>query len=247
MNKNGLTESENKPAYLKLVMIKEAAFKRYEELANTEKLQESMMTNNYLKALKIAARGGKLSEAQIKSLKVSAGMKAVLESATASQKFMRKIIENKKSKRALTEGEIDTAQTTLAAQDIADQIQTMIEKFADVKYKNLPALHDNIRNSQGVEAAEAFNTSLVSSLDVLTSTLEQVKGDVNNAVAVLTGQDVAMGDNDLDVDEFGASDELDLDMDIGDDEMDLGMDDDEGFDLDLEADEEEVDLGRERR
>jgi len=126
----------------------------------------------------------------------------------------------------------------------------MIEKFADIKYKELPALHDSIRNAQGVDQAESFNTQLVGSLDSLTSSLEQAKADVNNAVAELTGQEVAAGAGDLDLDGFGG-DEMggELDLGMGDEmDMDLDLDGDGGeFDLDLEADDEAVDLGRERR
>ncbi|NIT99970.1 MAG: hypothetical protein GWN01_03200, partial [Nitrosopumilaceae archaeon] len=85
------------------------------------------------------------------------------------------------------EGEIEQAQTTMAAQDIADRIQDMIGKFADIKYKELPALHDNIRDAQGVEAAQEFNETIVSSLDELTAALEEAKKNVDNAVYLLTG------------------------------------------------------------
>ena len=231
-------------------MLNEAASKHTFELTQS---QGPKMNNNYVTALKIAALGGKLSEAQIKSLKVSEGMRAVLESQESAQAFMRKIVESKKA--MLAESEIATAQTTLAAQDIADQIQSMIEKLADIKYKELPALQDSIRNAQGVEQADSFNTQLTSSLDSLNSALEQARGDVNNAVAELTGQEVAGGAGDLDVDAFGAGDDMGMggdDMGMGGD--DLGMGDEMGdelggdeFDLDLETDDDEVDLGRERR
>ena len=245
LNEN-LHSSENNASYMKLLMVNEAAFKRASELTETSQIKGSDMSKTYVTALKIAALGGKLSEAQIKSLQVSPGMQAILENQRTAQKFMRKIIESKKSRKALNESEIADAQTTLAAQDIADQIQSMIEKFADIQYKELPALHDSIRNSQGVEAAEEFNSSLLGSLGELTSSLESTKGDVNNAIAVLTGQEVAMGDDDLDLDAMDAGDDMDMDAEL---DLDMDMDGDAGeFDLDLEVDgDEDVDLGRERR
>ncbi len=248
LNEN-IHTSENNPSYMKLIMVNEAAFKRASEIIEAPQTKGSKMTNNYVTALKIAAMGGKLSEAQLKSLKVSSGMQSVLENQKKAQAFMRKIVEAKKAKRALNESEIANAQTTIAAQDIADQIQGMIEKFADIQYKELPALQDSIRNSQGVEAADSFNTSLLSSLGALTGALESAKSDVSNAIAVLTGQEVALGDDDLDLDAMdGAGD---MDMGMGGDELDLdmGVDDGEpGFDMDLEPDEDEVvDLGRGRR
>lgn len=241
---NDYYNSQNDASYMKLLMLKEAAEKRANEL--TRKLQESPMNQKLIQALKIAAQGGKLTEGQLADLGVSKSMQSVLRDATASRAFMRKIVEARKAKIALTEGEIDQAQTTIAAQDIADQIQSMIEKFADIKYKELPALHDSIRNAQGVDAAEQFNTSLTGSLDELTSSLEGAKKQVSDAIAVLTGQEVAgdMGDLDLGAEggeEGGMGDEED--MGLGDE-----GDEDLGIDLDFgDEDEDQVDLGRERR
>jgi len=247
--KHNLHESENNASYMKLIMVNEAADKQAIELTKTTQIQESKMENKLLtKALKIAALGGNLSEDQLKALRLSEGMTAVLRNQKTAQTFMRKIVESKKAKKLL-ENEIGQAQTTIAAQDIADQIQSMIEKFADIKYKELPALHDSIRNAQGVDAAEAFNTALTGSLDTLTSSLEGTKSDVNNAVAELTGQEVA-STGDLDLDGLEGGDELggELDLGMGDEmDMDLDLDGADDFDLDLEADDEEVDLGRERR
>jgi len=251
--KNDLYSSENNASYMKLLMVNEAADKRAAELTTSKQIQESEMNNKLLnKALKIAALGGTLSEGQLQALRISEDMQSVLRNQKTAQTFMKKIVESKKAKKLL-ENEIGQAQTTIAAQDIADQIQSMIEKFADIKYKSLPALHDSIRDAQGVESAESFNTSVSSSLDALTSSLEQAKGDVNNAVASLTGQEVAMGDGDLDLDSFDGGDEMggeeELDLGMGDMGDELGGDELGGdeFDLDLEADDEEIDLGRERR
>jgi hypothetical protein len=147
------------------------------------------------------------------------------------------------------EGEIDAAQTVLAAQDIADQIQTMIEKIADVQYKELPALQDSIRNSQGVSEAQQFTETVTDSMQELTQSLETAKSDVNDAIAVLTGQEVADPMGDLDID--GMDDDMDdddMDDDIGGDkgaEEELG----DEFDMEFEPDNEEeiAKLGRKKR
>jgi len=232
---NNLHESENNSSYMRLLMVNEAAAKRVTELTATTQIQESEMKNKLLtKALKIAALGGTLSEDQLTALRITESMKAVLTNKDTARTFMRKMVETKKASNAkkLMENEIGQAQTTIAAQDIADQIQTMIEKFADIKYKSLPALHDSIRDTQGVEAAGAFNDTVSGTLDELTTSLESAKGGVNNAVAALTGQEIAPGPNDLDLDGLdGAEGEAPAD----------------DFDMDLEADDEEIDLGRERR
>ena len=244
---HSLYESESNSTYMKLIMVNEAATRRATELTAAKTIQESDMENKLLaKALKIATKGGQLSEEQLTALRISDDMKAILRSQSLSESFMRKLVESKKSK--IMESEINQAQTTIAAQDIADQMQSMIEKFADIKYKELPALHDSIRNAQGVDAAESFNAQLVTSLDEVTASLESAKDDVNNAVAELTGEEVATGAGDLDLDDFGGEPEMDMDIDAEldlDGELEAG--DDTEFDVDLETDDEEVDLGRERR
>ena len=249
-NTQNLHESHNNASYMKLIMLSEAAYRRAEELSEIPQQQGNKMNRNYVKALKIAALGGKLSEAQLKALRVSQPLQQVLESKETARRFMRKIVESKKAKVALQESEIATAQTTLAAQDIADQIQTMIEKFADVRYKELPALQDSIRSSQGPEAAESFNTQVLQSLEGLTAALESSKQDINGAVAMLTGEEMAMGDGDLDLDavEGGVDMGMDDEMDLGMDDMGMGGEEEMGgdFDMDLEPD-DDVDLGRERR
>ena len=180
---NNYHNGQSNSSYMKLLMLKEAAEKRAHELYN---LQESTMNKKLASALKIAAAGGTLTESQLADLNVSETMKSVLRNATSAKDFMVKIVESRKAKQALNENDIGQAQTTIAAQDIADQIQGMIEKFADIKYKELPALHDSIRNAQGVEQAQSFNDSLTMSLEELTSSLEAAKSEVNSAVAVLT-------------------------------------------------------------
>lgn len=241
-------KAETNPKYLKLKMIEEAVQLRISNIRSNLKDYKSgsqTMTPKYVKALSAVASGTRLKESTIQSLGVTEGLAKVLESRTSSIALIRKIVESKQSKQALNEGEIDSAQTTLAAQDIADQIQTMIEKFADIRYKELPALQDSIRNSQGVEEASAFNDTVLTSLEQLTGSLETAKVEINNAVATLTGSELAPMDGDLDLDDMegGMGDEMGMD--------DMGMDDDLGgeFDMDFEEEpqEEFTDLGRARR
>ncbi len=253
--------AEKNPTYLRLKMVEEAVSIRIANLAKelSTKLNEGSrtMTPKYVKALRAVASGKKLKESQIKSLKVSRGLRQILESRKTSIAFMRKLVEAKRAgKQALTEGEIDTAQTTLAAQDIADQIQTMIEKFADIRYKELPALNDSIRNSKGVEEANSFTETVLGSLESLTGSLETAKMEINNAVSGLTGGEMTPMGGDLDMDDMEGDIDIDADLEMGGDDMGMGGDDmgmggddmdlGDEFDMDFE-DEDELDLGRARR
>jgi len=247
------------PTYLRIKMVNEAAEMRIAELAkdyhNQFKVDLNKMDKNYVRALKKVVEGASLSKGQINKLNVSTRLKQILESRNASLRFMQKLVEAKKAgKRSIMESEVDTAQTILAAQDIADQVQSMIEKLADVQYKELPALQDSIRNNQGVEAASSFSDTVLDSLQTLTSSLESAKNDLNNAVNVLTGDEVAPVGGDLDLDGLEGEGEGDLelggddDIDLGDDEIDLGGEFDMDFDADVEdTDPDFTDPGRDRR
>mgnify|MGYP006282626341 CR=1 FL=1 len=245
---NGIHNSETDPSYMKMFMVKEAATKRINELLSENK-QEPQMTNNYVKALKKVAAGGSLSENEIKSLRVSPGLRKVLENRGQAIAFIKRIVENKRKQgRQLNEAEIDSAQVVLAAQDIADQVQDMIEKFADIQYKELPALQDGIRKEMGVDTATQFNDAVLSSLQSLTGALEQAKTDLSNAVAMLTG-DEQVGTGDLDLDDIDGEMDVDADVDM-DVDADLGREvGDEDFDLDFEEEPEDelMDLGRDKR
>jgi len=103
---------EKNPTYLRLRMIEEATSKRITDLVesytNRENSGTRTMTNSYVKALRAVAQGKTLSEAQIKSLKVSRGLRRILESRKLAVGFMRKIVETKsRNSVPLMEGEID--------------------------------------------------------------------------------------------------------------------------------------------
>jgi len=243
-SKHDVHTSQMNPSYLKLKMIKEAAELRTAKLLKTKhKLNERKMNKKYLKALKYVAEGKQLTKSQLSSINASTKLKSVLESSSSAKQFIKHYVE---TKRKLNESEIDQAQTILAAQDIADQVQTMIEKLVDVQYKQLPALHDSIRSTQGVEEAGTFNDSVLTSLRELTTNLETAKGDLNNAINVLTGQDVET----FDADSLTAGDDLEDETEL-DGEEEVNDEDLDDFDVDFEPeevnDEEVAKLGRERR
>jgi hypothetical protein len=95
-------------------------------------------------------------------------------------------------KRTLREAsEVETAQVVLAAQDMADRMQKMIEQTSEMLYKELPALTDSIKYELSTEKAQAFNQTAAAGLQGLLESLQASKGQMDTALAGLTGQ--AMG------------------------------------------------------
>ena len=101
-----------------------------------------------------------------------------VEVTTESQRSGRKLV---------TEGEVQQAQVVLAAQDMVDQIQKMIEQASNTQFKDLPALVSQIRLDQGPDQSSQFNQAATSALSALLQALQTAKDQLLGAVDVATG------------------------------------------------------------
>jgi hypothetical protein len=90
--------------------------------------------------------------------------------------------------RTLKESEVQQAQVVLAAQDMVDQMQKMIEDTTSMQFKELPALVDSIRNQVGIDQATQFNTDVSGALSGLVQNLQGAKQQLETALGVVTGQ-----------------------------------------------------------
>ena len=90
--------------------------------------------------------------------------------------------------RALTESEVQQAQVVLAAQDLVDSVQSMLEDVSEMQFKELPALVDSIRNQVGTAQADQFNTDATAALQGMLQNLQGGKQQLETALAVVTGQ-----------------------------------------------------------
>ena len=162
----------------------------------------------------------------------------------ASRPKARIVIENE---------EVEKSQVVLAAQDMVDSVQKMVEDVSDMLVKELPALVDSVQSEIGANESETFNSQVSEALSSLTAALTQSKTTLQSALNSITGQGDASGfDTDADL----GGDDLGMGDDMGGD--DLGMGDDMGADLgaDAEAGADEFDApptpplggaGREKR
>lgn len=82
--------------------------------------------------------------------------------------------------RQLNEGEMGKSEAILAAKDMVDSIQDMLEKVSKMQVEQMPALIDTIRDQIGNEQADQFKNSvgqlLVGMIDQLTQAREQADG-----------------------------------------------------------------------
>jgi hypothetical protein len=126
--------------------------------------------------------------------------------------------------------EVEKSQVILAAQDLVDQIQKMIEQVSKMNAEELPAVVNGISNEIGTAESETYNQSTSQCLTTLLQSLSTAKSDLTSNLGQITGAESA------------ASDAFDAGVEDG--EMDAGMDDGMGDEtaMDMPEPEETPDL-----
>ena len=229
--------SERDPAYLKLLMIESGLKGRLKEVAPVVPGQPAAG------AVPIDTKDPKVQAAMKKS---QAGQPL----NTEEQKYVGAVAasampkESRLGRRRLKESELQSAQVVLAAQDMIDRIQKMLEEISEMQFKDLPALTDSIKNDMGIDQATQFQSASAAALTQLLSSVQQGKTQMEAAQGTLTGQaPVVPGQDPM---AAPADPNMDPNMDA---ELDLDVD----ADIEPADDEEEptplggAGLGRERR
>jgi hypothetical protein len=111
---------------------------------------------------------------------------------------------------ALTEGEVEQARVTMAARDMVDTIQDLVEKIGKMQNEQLPALVTAMKDEVGIDQANQFNQtagdSLRAVMDAITASrdaMDNASRGVYGAAPMATGTDMAAGGN-MTPDEMGA-------------------------------------------
>lgn len=136
--------------------------------------------------------------------------------------------------------EVQKSQVILAAQDMVDSLQKMVEQISKMKVEELTAVVTGVKNEIGTNEGQQFESTTTEALTTLEGALTAAKSALSGALGQITGEGGDMTD-----DSFG--DEADMGGD------NLGMDDEELPALpepesDFEEPEEELGgAGRERR
>jgi len=122
--------------------------------------------------------------------------------------------------------EVEKSQVVLAAQDMVDQVQKMLEDVGQMQVKELPALVSSIESEIGVNESQTYNDQVSGQLDTLSASLKEASTTLKNALNGLTGQAVdAAFDAGADLGaEAGMDTGLDAGMAAGEEEVDMGMD-----------------------
>lgn len=174
--------SERNPAYLKLVMMEQALSARLKEMAPPPPPAAGQQPNTAAKPVdpKLKAAQDKVKKNQ----QLNPEEQKLINDAAAQ------IQENRlrRAYRMLKESEIQQAQVVLAAQDMVDKMQSMLEDATEMQFKELPALVDSIKNQVGIDQATQFNTDATAALTGLVQNLQGAKQQLDTALGVITGQ-----------------------------------------------------------
>ena len=193
---SGRFTSQQNPGYLKLIMMEQALATRMKE--------EAIPVAPVAGAAPAAAPGAKV---EIKDPKLAAALKKSQGGQTLNPEEQKLVAgaammqaENRfvRMNRRLIESEVQQAQVVLAAQDMVDKMQGMLEDVSELQVKELPALVDSIKNQVGVDQATQFNGDASAALSGLMQNLQQAKQQLDQALGVVTGtaspaMDPAMG------------------------------------------------------
>ena len=188
--------SERDPAYLKLMMMEQALADRIYEDEMGNATPPTGAPTAGVNPQQAAAMAAKQKMDTVKKLEtdLEAKKKEVTDlqnqlnaakTTTTVQEWRRRAQDNG---YYLSEGEVQQAQVVLAAQDMVDKMQDMIEESTEMQFKELPALVDSIKNQIGQEQAAQFNNDAQAALSGLVQNLQASKQQLEQALCVVTGQ-----------------------------------------------------------
>ncbi|MCX7592440.1 MAG: hypothetical protein N2235_01525 [Fischerella sp.] len=90
----------------------------------------------------------------------------------------------------LNEDEVGQAEVILAAKNLVDSMQDMIEKVGKMQNEQLPGLLDAARDQIGSQQADTYKGTVSPVLQSLLDTLQQARETLDNAARALAGESV---------------------------------------------------------
>ena len=173
-----LTEMGSKPTAKKINKVMESRFGVKIDYANLD----------FGKAYKVA---NALTES-LNKIKNSHGIHKAEQNAKYMEMFMVRegihnwMVENKD--QLLAESEMGRSQAILAAKDMVDSVQDMLEDVSQMANEQMPALLDTIRDQIGMADADNFKTSVGGILETLQGAISAAREQMDQAARALAGE-----------------------------------------------------------
>lgn len=219
MNLNEFTENRK-------VRVLEKALKEHYEV------QLGIPSMSMKKASAMLAKvKGLLGEARTtKDIHVSQSNPAYLKLLMLEQALSLRVNELRSIAKSIVveNEEVQKAQVTLAAQEMVDSVQKMLEQVSKMNIEELDAVVNGMKSEFGTEVGDSFSQAASQALSDLQNALQTAKTSLTTALGSATGDtsmemDQGMGSDEMPTDDLGAGG-LDSEMpDMGDmGDMDLG-------------------------
>ena len=178
--------SEQDPRYLQLVMMEQALSTRLQENVMPPAAGAAPATGGQPAVAGAIAKDPKLAAALKKSA-AGQSLNPEEQKLVAGAAMMQAESRFRRMARRLNESEVQQAQVVLAAQDMVDKMQGMLEDVSELQFKELPALVDSIKNQVGVDQAAQFNADATTALTGLLQNIQSAKQQLDAALNVVTG------------------------------------------------------------
>ena len=189
--------SEKNPSYLKLVMLEQALVAQQQQQPAAGAVppkpgQPATPSTAPASAGAAKPQDPKLAAALKKS---QSGQTLTPEEQKLVAGAAMQVAENRMRRftKLVFESEVQQAQVVLAAQDMVDKMQGMLEDVSELQFKELPALVDSIKNQVGIDQATQFNNDATAALTGLLQNIQGAKQQLDTALGVVTGQAPAAG------------------------------------------------------
>ena len=189
--------SETNPKYLQLVMMEQALTARLKETTMPPVAGTAAPTGTPATGAVAASGQPAVAGAVAKDPKLAAALKKSAagqslnpeeQKLVAGAAMMQAESRLRRAMHRLNESEVQQAQVVLAAQDMVDKMQGMLEDVTELQFKELPALVDSIKNQVGIDQATQFNQDATAALAGLVQNLQGAKQQLDAALNVVTGQ-----------------------------------------------------------
>jgi hypothetical protein len=95
------------------------------------------------------------------------------------------------NRRQINEGEIEAAEVVLAAKDMVDSIQNMLEDASKMLNEQMPPLLDSIRDQLGPEKSDSYKSTAGQALQSLIDNLNTVRQSLDQGARGLAGEEGA--------------------------------------------------------
>ena len=176
-----LTEMSVKPTATKINKVMESRFGFKLDYDNLTLRKAYLLANGLTESLEQIKRshGVHIAEKNPK----------YMELLMVREGLHRWMVENKT--RFLAESEMGKSQAILAAKDMVDSIQDMLEEVSKMQNEQMPALLDTIRDQIGMEQADQFKASVGSLLASMVDQLGTARESADQAARALAGEQVA--------------------------------------------------------